>query len=169
MEPVKIFVPGQPQGKARARSRIVTNKTTGKQFTSHYTPANTRDYENRIAVQATRAMIGRERIEGPVKLSMLFLFEIPASWPQWKQKLAFQGEMAPTVKPDSDNIEKAIKDALNQIVWGDDCQVVITTKTKRYSDRPGVYAVIESVDKFPSQLTKNPGSNKNDLNLEVTL
>ena len=38
-----------------------------------------------------------------------------------------------TYKPDLDNIEKTLKDALSDIrVWGDDCQVCQVEKTKIY-------------------------------------
>src|SRR5690606_17037782 len=115
-------IPGQPQGKARARSRIIKSKRTGQQFVSHYTPADTRRNELTIRTLAVAAMRGRPPMPGPVRLELLIAFEVPKSWPKWKTEMALAGQIAPTVKPDSDNVEKSVKDALNGVAWVDDCQ-----------------------------------------------
>ena len=72
--------------------------------------------------------------------------------------MALDGDIKPTVKPDADNVEKAVKDALNGVVWVDDCQVVNCEKEKFYSTKPGVHAVIETVRAHPAQITRKPVS-----------
>jgi Holliday junction resolvase RusA-like endonuclease len=155
MQTIKIFIPGQPQGKERARSRIITSRS-GKQFTSHYTPSKTRAHEKRIAQLAAEAMQRRMIIDGPVELELKMAFEVPASWPQWKRDMALRGEIVPTVKPDSDNIEKSIKDGMNKIVWLDDCQVTETRKMKFYAERPGVLVYVTPLNAHPAQLSRKP-------------
>lgn len=151
---IRFFIPGQPQGKERARSRIVKTKS-GKQFTTHYTPKKTRENEARISKYAMAAMGGAGPLEGPVRLTLRMGFEIPKSWPQWKREKALMGEIAPTVKPDSDNVEKSIKDGLNGIVWADDCQVIECEKVKFYTAMPGVLvSVREIVDVYPAQVAR---------------
>jgi Holliday junction resolvase RusA-like endonuclease len=44
----------------------------------------------------------------------------------------------PTVKPDIDNIAKAIADGGNGVVWADDKQIVRLTTLKRYGETPCV-------------------------------
>lgn len=155
MKSIQIFIPGQPQAKARARSRIVKNKQ-GKQFTSHYTPANTRKYEEWVAHNA-RMEIGLEPpIDGPVALYLQIAFEIPTSWPKWKRAMALEGKILPTAKPDGDNVEKAIMDGFNGIVWSDDSYVVSGGRTKIYSEKPGVKTKVVALDAYPCQIKKQP-------------
>lgn len=46
------------------------------------------------------------------------------------------GQIRPTKKPDSDNILKAVADALNQVAYRDDKQIVDTQVRKFYSETP---------------------------------
>ena len=48
----------------------------------------------------------------------------------------------PTVKPDVDNILKACADAMNNIVYLDDKQIVDVTVRKRYSPAASAYVEI---------------------------
>lgn len=152
---IKIHIPGQPIGKGRAKSRIVTAKS-GKQFTNHYTPAKTRNYENEIASYAQMAMQGKQRMDGPVKITLIFVFGITQSWPQWKKDLAMERKLAPTVKPDSSNILKAIEDACNEIVFKDDTYIIDTIMKKRYGDKPGVHVLVEELDQYSAQIKRKP-------------
>lgn len=72
----------------------------------------------------------REPLEGPVRLRIVATFEIPRSWSKAKQA-ATLGQYH-TQKPDGDNIEKQIKDALSRIAWRDDCQVADQRCVKRW-------------------------------------
>lgn len=151
---IRVFIPGHPRGKERARSRIITAKATGRQFTSHYTPKKTRDNENNIRSHAIGAMKMQKPMTGPVNLKLDIAFEIPKSWPKWKVDMALTGQILPTTKPDSDNIEKSIKDAFNGVIWVDDCQVVSGEKAKRYSLQPGVFAIITPLEAHPAQIQR---------------
>jgi Holliday junction resolvase RusA-like endonuclease len=59
----------------------------------------------------------------------------PASWSQKKRHQALERLILPTSKPDIDNCIKGIFDAMNEIVWRDDKQVVDVSVYKRYSER----------------------------------
>ena len=85
-------------------------------------------------------------LTGPVNLQMRVDFAIPASWSQKKQRAAEAGLILPTVKPDADNILKALCDAINGVVWVDDVQVVDLTLKKRYSVQPGVAVRIDELE-----------------------
>lgn len=150
---IELFIPGQPMGKERARSRIITGRN-GKSFTSHYTPSKTRKHESLIESYGIGAMSGRKPITGPVRMELFIAFQIPQSWPKWKVELALSKMILPTTKPDSDNIEKSIKDGLNGVVWVDDCQVVECNKVKFYSTKPGVRVVVHAMDQLPAQITR---------------
>jgi Holliday junction resolvase RusA-like endonuclease len=135
---VSFFVPGQPQGKQRAK--IV--KIGG--FSRMATPKKTVAYEGLVAHAAHAAMNGLAPIAGPVAVTIDIVCQVPASWSQRKQTDAIAGRILPTTKPDVDNVEKALFDGMNGVVWNDDVQVVRVTKGKRYGAAPGV--TVEVID-----------------------
>ena len=137
-------IEGIPQGKGRARSRIVSPRA-GAAFVSHYTPQKTRDYEEGIAWAARAAMRGRDPLDEAVRLGLVIRCPVPASWSRKKQQEALSGVRRPTGKPDVDNVEKAVCDALNGIVWRDDALVCEVAKIKRYSERPGIDVTVETL------------------------
>lgn len=130
--PVRFFVPGEPQGKGRARIGKVGAHAR------MFTPAKTLAYEGVIAYAAQIAMGGRALITGPVLLEMRMLHPIRDSWSKKKKAGALSGDIAPTIKCDADNCLKAVCDALNGIVWKDDVQVVNVSLSKRFAETPGV-------------------------------
>lgn len=133
---IAFTVPGQPQGKGRARvSRLGAHARM-------FTPAKTVAYEGLVAQLAQQAMGGMGLLEGPCMVSMDIVCQVPLSWSQKKQSQALCGVLRPTTKPDVDNVEKAIFDGCNGVVWKDDVQVVDVRKSKRYGEVPGVSVVI---------------------------
>jgi Holliday junction resolvase RusA-like endonuclease len=138
---VKFKVPGTPVGKGRPRV-----STRGGKFARMYTPEKTASYENLVALAAQEAMVGRNLIDGPVDVELVILLPVPASWPKKKQAAALQGQVYPTKKPDIDNVEKAIFDAINGVVWHDDVQVCDVSKRKRYAEVPGVHVVVKPIE-----------------------
>lgn len=110
---------------------------------SAYTPEKTVSYENLVKVVAAQAMAGRQIIEGSVEVVLVVQVQAPESWSKKKRAAALSGELAPTSKPDLDNIIKGIFDAMNGVVFKDDKQVSFVTAQKMYSQTPcvavGVY------------------------------
>ena len=127
MTMLTFFVDGQPQGKGRPR---VTRYGT-------YTPKSTKAYEKHIQ-ETYKELADWTFFEGPVEVRLECTYRIPKSWSKKKQQAALNGETLPTVKPDLDNIAKAICDALNGYCWADDNQVVSLTASKHYGPNPGV-------------------------------
>lgn len=134
---ITFSVPGQPYGKGRPRIGRVAGHAR------MFTPEKTVNYENLVKFAAQRSMAGAPLIEGAVYVTLSILCQIPASWSKVKQAAALAGTVYPTTKPDIDNVEKAIFDAINGVVWKDDVQVVDVVKVKRYGATPGVDVRIE--------------------------
>lgn len=112
-------VPGIPGFKQRHR----TTKT-GHTFT----PEDTVNFENFVKWCFVESLKGEKfpLIDGPIRL------HIKAYWTA-TQKDAFlckNGPFPKITKPDSDNVLKAIKDALNGVAWTDDSRVYHDTITK---------------------------------------
>lgn len=116
---IKFVVYGKPQGKARPR------------FTSQgraYTPQKTVDYETQIRqayVAAGGAIIGAMISNtAPIQIKITAYFKKAKT-----NKMDF-----PTLKPDADNIAKAVCDALNGIAYKDDKQITCLTVNKVWAD-----------------------------------
>jgi Holliday junction resolvase RusA-like endonuclease len=133
MSHIRFTVPGQPQGKGRAR---FGNGRT-------YTPAKTVAYEGLIALAAQQAMDGRELIDSPVYLHVTAIFPIPKSWPKKRQAEARSGLAWHTSAPDGDNILKAVGDGCNAIVFKDDKQVAFAKVMKLYGEVPALDVMVE--------------------------
>lgn len=135
---MEIVVEVEPKGKGRPRFTR----------TGHaYTPARTRDYEELIAARAIEAMEGRQPIprDVPLRVTIVAVFGVPVSWPKKKRLAALQGVLRHTRKPDYDNVGKAVCDALNGIVFEDDCQIVSGEVEKVYGPEPMLKIFIEEL------------------------
>jgi Holliday junction resolvase RusA-like endonuclease len=108
MKPVKkmiynLFVEGEPSPQPRPRKG---------RYGNFYNPGTADSWKEiiQIAFLTNR----KPKITGPIYLKIRFYFH----------KKGICGEQPHTVKPDKDNLEKAVMDALTSIqIWKDDCQV----------------------------------------------
>jgi Holliday junction resolvase RusA-like endonuclease len=107
-----------------------------------FTPAKTVAYEGLVAHVAQQAMAGRPPFDGACTITIDCVMQIPASWSKRKQHLAEIGCVHPCVKPDADNVLKAIGDGCNGVVWRDDVQIVRVTMAKRYGVTPAVHVTV---------------------------
>lgn len=123
---VAFVIPGTPVGKGRPKFARRGN------FTMAYTPEKTASYENLVKVKAEEAMTGKPVFAGAVEVFIRIIVTPPDSWSQKKKRAALAGEIYPTTKPDWDNVGKGICDAMNEIVFKDDKQIVDARVTKRY-------------------------------------
>lgn len=146
---LSFFVPGKPQGKGRARAFKMAGGRIG-----HYTPEKTRTYEGMIRTQAMAEMCVEPPTRRPVALDLVISYEIPKAWPKWKLTAALDGLIVPTIKPDADNVAKAVKDALNGVAWLDDCQVTMLNIQKMYSINPGVLVSVKKLSQAEAQIKK---------------
>jgi Holliday junction resolvase RusA-like endonuclease len=133
---ISFTIPGEPQGKARAR--------TGKGFA--YTPEKTVLYENFIKIMYEKtkcAVFFNKNI--PLEMHIKAYYKIPKSTSLIKYSDMHRGVIRPTKKPDWDNVGKVVSDALNGIAYHDDTQIVRATVEKWYSDIPRVEIEIREV------------------------
>lgn len=86
-----------------------------------YTPSTTRQFENTVKLILKSQQIGAP-FKGPLKVEAVFYMRPP-------QKRVRD---RPDIKPDLDNLFKAVTDAANAIVWDDDSQIVEAHLSKTY-------------------------------------
>lgn len=130
---IEFTVPGAPQGKERPR------------FTRDghtYTPEKTRDYE-RLVAWSYKSAAHAAVLSGSIRAEIVAVYAVPKSWPKRQRERALAGDLVPMVKPDLDNIAKAILDALNGVAYRDDAAVTDLTVGKRYGARPCVAVALE--------------------------
>lgn len=135
---MKFVVEGKPQGKARART--FWNSRMGKM--QSITPEQTRSYEDLIR-WSYKAAGGTYYDKTPLNVVVRAIYDIPVSFSKAMRKSATEGKIKPCRKPDSDNIAKAILDALNGVAYYDDSQVVGLTVKKEYGAVARVEVEIE--------------------------
>ena len=116
-------VPRPPVGKARPRM----NRRTGHV----YTPDKTRRFELDVAACAKASI--RQLLEGPLLVDVLAVLPRPKRLCRKKDPPGFV--WAP-VRPDADNIRKAVLDGL-ACVMRDDAQVVAGQTVKVYAEKTG--------------------------------
>lgn len=138
---IKFTVPGQPVAKGRPRA---SRTATGVRMR---TPEKTAAYERKVKAFAINAMLGGKPVAGPVRLKVSIVVPIPASWSRVRKERARTGEICATKKPDADNVLKAIKDAMNGVVYADDAQVIEIQLSKAYGDEPRVEVAVAEIEK----------------------
>lgn len=152
---IDIDLPDDPQPKERprtvinmkavvdafiqAKGSVARFKELLKGKTSHtYTPKNTADYEALIVSEAMSAMaVARMKpFECPVKTHVHLVFKgDPDTWP------TSPGD------GDADNLEKAVLDALNKVVYTDDRLVVRSVRTKSCGPKPRLTIKVSPVSR----------------------
>lgn len=142
---IRVELPGDPRGKGRQRSRVVIPKA-GKPFVHIYPDPETVKYETALKWCAKAAMRSKTPMDGPLRVVVTATMAVPKSWPKKKRDAALSGAVRPTGKPDGDNFLKAGLDALNQIVWNDDAQVVDARVIKVYGETPSLVVEAEPLD-----------------------
>lgn len=128
-EVITFTVPGEPVGKGRPRFVRATGRT--------YTPEKTANFETLVRLEYHN-QCGDHRFPDDAQLGMRVeaFFSIPKSKPKKMQKDMELGVVRHTHKPDTDNVLKAVADALNQVAYRDDSAVSYVEVSKKYSRNP---------------------------------
>ena len=138
MEKLSFTVPLTPYGKERPRF------STAKGQIRTYTPSHTRDHERTFKMFARQAMNGKYPFKKGtgIEVKVTAFFPVPASYSRAKRSACLSGQLKHMVKPDVDNVVKAVLDAMNDCVYWDDSQVFKIEVEKQYTEKlDGFYQV----------------------------
>ncbi|MFD7521417.1 RusA family crossover junction endodeoxyribonuclease [Paenibacillus chitinolyticus] len=135
---IAFTVYGEPVAQGRPRF------TTVGGFARAYDPKKSKDYKDYVKLVASEHAPAALTDE-PLILQVKVFRPIPKSFSKKKAWAAESGTIRPTTKPDADNFIKGIKDALKNIIWKDDSQVVDLYVSKWYSGRPRVEIKIQKI------------------------
>ena len=138
---LEFTVPGKPQ----AQQRPFFSTAGG-----HVRALERRESRNAKAViqfWAIKAMReqGWDITHQDVRVTLDSYFAVPKSFSKKKTEAALSGKIRPGHKGDVDNLFKNATDALNAVVYQDDCQIVEGVSRKFYGVQDCQHFVIEVV------------------------
>lgn len=144
--PIRIEVPGRAQ--AQERRGVVTK---GGRI-HNYDPKRSREWkayaaECMLAEVMKRGFSKPAYPDGPVRVVITIVFPLPKGA---RRKGSPVQRTWRSVRPDFDNVEKAVCDAARGVLWRDDSQVA-DCRTRKFTagqdnDPPGVYVTVDSLD-----------------------
>lgn len=128
---ISFHVPGEAVGKS-----MKTDRRTLKR----YKRTSTREFMKLVADLARR-VAPRKPWEGPICVEIEITRRLlKVSGP--KQQAMLAGRILPTTKPDNDNVEKCVFDAMTGIIYIDDAQIVRNMTTKKYGTVEGTQITV---------------------------
>lgn len=136
---ISFVVYGEPVPKARAR--VFFNKKANRVMS--YTPKKTMGFEQLVATEAVKWRPSFGLIMTGITINIKIYKPIPKSMSKKKRDLAEKGLILPITRPDGDNYEKGIFDALKGVIWHDDGQIVDCHWQKFFSVTPRVEVTIQ--------------------------
>jgi Holliday junction resolvase RusA-like endonuclease len=153
---IAFFVPGEPVAAPRMRARAYLVTDEQKRYIRDkmgrpvpramvYDPGTADMWKGAVAREAKRYR-PPEPFEGPIHCRLEFRIQRPKSHfrtGRFAALLLPDAPPWPASKPDADNYEKAVLDALTGIMWGDDGQVCKVETIKFFSSSPGVLIELE--------------------------
>lgn len=135
---IEFTVYGDPVAQGRPRF------SNAGGFVRAYDPKKSRDYKDYVRLAAAENAPS-QLLEGPLAVVVKVFRPMPKAFSKKRASEAEAGLLRPITKPDSDNYLKGIKDALNNVIWKDDSQLVDVHVSKWYSQRPRVEVQIQNL------------------------
>lgn len=135
---IQFEIPGEPQGKRRARF------VRAGHFIKGYADPKTVNYETFIREMFCVAYPGFSPLEGQLEVEVRAFCGMPKTISKKKRALMESGELRPAKRPEVDNISKVILDALTGLGFKNDSQVVRLVVEKAYSERPRVEVEVKA-------------------------
>lgn len=142
---IKFAVLGEPVAQGRPRATTINGRVR------MYDPKKSSDYKKYVRLVASQYAPSK-LLEGPLSMTVTVYRPSLKSFSKKKAREAEDGLLRPTTKPDVDNYVKGIKDALKQVIWKDDSQVVDLRVSKYYSEKPRIEVEIEPLETQQHQL-----------------
>lgn len=138
MKSYTFFAEGEPKAQPRARA-CIRGRHAGV-----YDPGTANAWKKQVKAAAKPYIDAQGKLIGAIKMRITWF--IPRPMAHWcirggnrSNELSIKAPTHHVKKPDTDNLEKAILDALTDAgLWDDDCQVFDVHKIKHYSNVRGL-------------------------------
>lgn len=143
-EVAQFFAPGDPKGQPRPRAFA---RKMGDKFVARVYDAGTAEGWKSCVALAARECLPRIPWWQPLRITLQFLMPRPRKHYRTGKRSTELRDDSPlwhAGKPDTDNLAKAVLDALGQVgMYKDDGQVVSLSITKRYASETGCRIKVE--------------------------
>jgi Holliday junction resolvase RusA-like endonuclease len=130
---IQFFMPMKPPTATAQMHRVVVSKGGAPVF---YDPPAVLDARAKL----TAHLAGHRPpapLEGSLRLTTKWCFPVTRRHKSGEYKYT---------KPDTDNLQKLLKDCMTAVgFWGDDAQVASEITEKFWADKPGIWIKVESV------------------------
>lgn len=139
---IRFWVPAMPVAQPRHRNFTLPS---GKQIRVGAPKNHPVHHFRACTVHECKQLHDLPPIVGAVALRIVYVFPRTSAM-QWKTKP--RRREWKVSKPDLDNLEKAVMDALNTITYGDDCQIALKQTAKIIAagiDTPGALIEVEQL------------------------
>ena len=87
----------------------------------------------------------KEPLLGAVSVDILFIMPMPVFVSKTKKKQMLDQEVYPHKRPDLDNMGYLVTNAMKELVYKDDSQIVDLTMRKRYGEQPKIVIKVKSI------------------------
>lgn len=136
-----LFVPGKPAPQGSKKAIPIRNRSTGQIVKINQVESSNAvgPWRERIALAAHNWMGGQGPLTSAVRVDLAFVLPRPKSTPKTRTPAA-------TKRPDLDKLARAVLDALTNVCWDDDSQVIDLRISKRLAgidEQSGMYISIE--------------------------
>ncbi|MEH6848578.1 RusA family crossover junction endodeoxyribonuclease [Bacillus pseudomycoides] len=135
---IKFTILTEPVAQGRPRASTINGKVR------MYDPKKSRDFKRYVSAVAAK-YAPQSLLEGPLQLEVKVYKPSLKTFSKRKAIAAEEGLLRPTTKPDVDNYVKGVKDALNNVIWKDDSQVVDLKVSKWYSEKPRIEVCVKEL------------------------
>lgn len=137
---MSFLVPALPVAQPRARATAFAGRARVYEPSRHPVQA----FKASVRIAAAIAYDGPP-LDGPLQVDCVFTFPRPKAM-VWKNKP--MPRVWHAKKPDRDNLDKAVLDALSGLLWRDDCQVCSGSLEKWIAagdEQPGVRVTVREL------------------------
>lgn len=132
---IEFVIPGKPVAKQGSNSRLVPSEEGGLRAV-HYTPEHVRNW-----AAYARLVAAQHRVIPPWDCAIKIDVTVIVARPKSRSKDKFC-----VTKPDLDNIEKNLNDAMQKVIYTNDSRIVEKGIRKQYGDLDEVRVILEKLE-----------------------
>ncbi|MGE5551540.1 MAG: RusA family crossover junction endodeoxyribonuclease [Bacteroidota bacterium] len=152
LETLKFFVPGLP-APGGSKKFVGVSKKTGRAILVDDADKRNKDWRSVVCLAGHQALLRHHGMifDGPLRLSVIFVMPRPRDHYRTNGQLKANAPALHTKKPDRTKLLRSTEDALKNVIWHDDNQVVDGQISKVYTgvipglDAPGALVIVERV------------------------
>lgn len=130
---IEFFMPMDPPTVTHQEHKVAVHNGKPR----FYEPAELKAARAKLTAHLTKHK-PEQKLNGALGMKTTWLFPCGASYQPGEYRIT---------KPDTDNLQKLLKDCMTTVgFWKDDAQVAVECVQKRWNDVPGIYIAVKELD-----------------------